>query len=265
MALERTLILLASLVPGISCNSVFLISFKHTESPSPESPDILTSRIVYTPRNMKHMLHFPLNKDVFVQCGEKLNIMAHITNNETPLGITRSYEWFKYMAGEQLHTTLPFVFRLCSKHSASAENVMWNSTLDNRIEHFPTREYCWVQFFIAWIFIFKFFPSKQMLLLWQHLITSLTLECLSLNDFRVHCSRKSGARDSFPYLNFIILGKGGIPCFTEEITFEPQCEDFLHDCMKSHNFLHLLRLIYDCHQHQKELNYFLVGISLKIQ
>lgn len=65
-----------------------------------------------------------------------------------------------------------------------------------------------------------------MLLLWQRLIISLTLEGVSLNDFRESCSRKSGARDSFPYLNFIILGEGGIPCFTEEITFEPQSEDF---------------------------------------
>lgn len=37
---------------------------------------------------------------------------------------------------------------------------------------------------------------------------------------RVRYSTKSGARDSLPYLTFIISGEGGIPCFTEESTFE---------------------------------------------
>lgn len=50
-------------------------------------------------------------------------------------------------------------------------------------------------------------------------------------------AEKSGARDSFPYLNFIIWGERGIPCFTEEITFEPQREDFLHECTKRQLFM----------------------------
>lgn len=131
----------------------------------------------------------------------------------------------------------PFVFSVCSKCSAFSLKI---STV---LFHITTEQntYFYQRILLGPIFhcldfIFKIFPPKQMLLLWQHLITSLTLECVSLNDFRVRCSRKSGARDSFPYLNFIILGQGGIPCFTEEITFEPQCEDFLLDCMKSHNF-----------------------------
>lgn len=136
--------------------------------------------------------------------------MSYITHKETPWGITKSYERYTYRAGQQLHTTVPFVFNLCSKCSAwkcpmSYFTVQQNKPLSS------TREYCWAQFFIAWIFIFKLSQPRQMLLLWQHLITSLTLECLGLNDFRVRCSRKIRGQGFFSLFEFYYLGRKGNP------------------------------------------------------
>lgn len=158
---------------------------------------------------------------------------------------------FKHLSSTPgLGRTCCVYFQFCSKCNISAKCPVYYFTLQQNKTLLSTGEYHRAQFFIAWISIFKVFPPKQMLLFCQRLITSLTLECVSLNDFSERCSRKSGAGDSFPYLNFIILGEGGIPCFTAEITFEPQREGFLHERMKSHNFFCFLKLMQNYHHSQ---------------
>lgn len=133
-ALERTLILPAYLVPEIRCDSVSLLSLSSTQRTPIWKPwHFYLPRIVYTPRIIRWTSYFPLKIVGFVQFDESFNIMLYINNNETPLGITKSYDWFNYRAGQQLHATLYFVFNLCSKCSISLlkmSNVLFHITTE---------------------------------------------------------------------------------------------------------------------------------------
>lgn len=77
-----------------------------------------------------------------------------------------------------------------------------------------------------------------MLLLWQYLITSLTLECGSLNDFRVIPLQQKNQGPGILFLIWILLfwEKGEISCFTEEITFETRYETFCMSAWRATTF-----------------------------
>lgn len=78
-----------------------------------------------------------------------------------------------------------------------------------------------------------------MLLLWQHLITGLTLECLSLNDFTEYTTAENQGPGILFLIWILLFWEKGESLVSQKKLLLSHRVDFLHECIKNHNFFML--------------------------